>query len=65
MQELESVVEKLEQGELPLQEAIAEWERGMALQRRCNEILADAEQKVEAVVEKHGSVEVQPFDNED
>ena len=65
MQQLETVVEKLEQGDLPLEQALSEWERGMTLQNRCHEILAEAEQKVEAVVEKNGSVEVEPFDQKD
>jgi exodeoxyribonuclease VII small subunit len=47
MRELESVVARLEQPEVPLEEALAAFERGVALTRACRDALEAAEQKVE------------------
>lgn len=44
--ELENLVEDLEQGELPLEKALAEFERGVNLTRQCQTALQNAEQKV-------------------
>lgn len=46
MQELESVVGKLERGEVPLEDSIALYERGAALKARCETKLKEAEEKV-------------------
>jgi len=47
MAELEALIARLEHGDLPLEEALAGFERGVALTRACQEALAKAEQKVE------------------
>ena len=44
--ELESIVSALESGEQPLDEALALFERGQGLTRRCAELLDEAELKV-------------------
>jgi exodeoxyribonuclease VII small subunit len=49
--ELEGIVRKLETGQGRLEEAVADYERGAALRRRCEALLAEAEQKVQAIVE--------------
>lgn len=46
MAELESVVEKLERGDVPLDESIKLYERGAELKKRCESKLAEAEEKV-------------------
>jgi len=50
--ELESVVEKLEHGELPLEEALKQFERGIELARGCQASLKQAEQRVEILLAK-------------
>ncbi len=45
--ELEAVVQQLEGGNLPLEEAITLYERGMSLARRCSEALDAAELRVQ------------------
>lgn len=45
-QELESVVAKLEGGEIPLEDAIELFERGQALSARCSQLLDEAELKL-------------------
>ena len=44
---LEALVEKLEGGDLPLEKALAEFERGVKLTRRCQAALTEAEQRIE------------------
>jgi exodeoxyribonuclease VII small subunit len=46
LEELESIVTKIESGQIGLEESIAEYERGVALVQRCREVLAKAEQRV-------------------
>jgi exodeoxyribonuclease VII small subunit len=49
--ELEQTVAELEAGGLPLEQTIARYERGVALERRCEQLLADAELRVRRLVE--------------
>jgi len=49
--QLEGIVKSLEGGRATLAEAIGEYERGVALRRHCEAKLAEAEAKVQAVVE--------------
>ena len=46
LSELEHLVEDIEKGELPLEKALAEFERGVNLTRQCQTALQNAEQKV-------------------
>jgi exodeoxyribonuclease VII small subunit len=55
MRDLETVVEKLEKGDLPLEEALRYFERGVALTRACQNALKAAEQKVEILLRSGGS----------
>ena len=62
MTELEALVEKLERGDLPLEESLQAFERGIALTRACQTALAEAEQKVELLMKRPGGEpELQPF----
>jgi exodeoxyribonuclease VII small subunit len=54
MTDLEAVVERLEQGDVPLEEALASFEKGVALTRACQQALAVAEQKVELLLQGPG-----------
>ena len=49
IEELESIVNKLEGGKVPLDESVAIYERGEALKRRCEELLRQAEARVEKI----------------
>ena len=60
--ELEKLVERLERGDLPLDEALKIFERGVALTRQCQSCLAAAQQKVEILLKRTGQAELQPFD---
>jgi len=50
MAELETLVARLEKGDLPLEEALKQFERGVALTRACQTALQAAEQKVEILL---------------
>ena len=60
--ELESLVERLERGDVPLDEALRTFERGVALTRHCQACLQAAQQKVEILLKRSGQAEVQPFE---
>jgi exodeoxyribonuclease VII small subunit len=62
LNELESIVSKLERGEATLEESIAIYERGAKLKSHCEGKLKDAQLKVEKIVlDKDGKVETVPF----
>ena len=63
--ELESVVERLEHGELPLEEALRQFERGIELTRACQASLKQAEQKVEILLQKNPDASPEPFATEE
>ena len=48
--ELEGIVQRLEKGELPLEESLAAFERGIALVRSLSQRLAEVEQRVEVLL---------------
>src|SRR5256885_13858117 len=49
IEELESIVGRLEGGKVPLEESVAIYERGEALKRRCEELLRQAEARIERI----------------
>ena len=62
--ELETLVEKMEQGDLSLDESLKQFERGVQLTRSCQQALKDAEQKVQLLLTKNGKETLQPFDDD-
>lgn len=62
---LRTVVERLETGQLGLEEALAVYEEGVALARRGHSLLDAAEKKVEILVSASGGVQTAPFDAKD
>ena len=61
MRDLEELVERLEHGDLPLEESLAAFERGVMLTRACQSALKEAEQKVEILLKKAGEPSVEDF----
>ena len=57
--ELESVVKKLEDGDLPLEQSLALYERGVHLSRFCHARLEEAERRIEILTER-GELKVAP-----
>lgn len=50
LQELEQLVEKMEEGDLSLEESLKHFERGITLTRNCQQALQAAEQKVQILL---------------
>jgi len=61
LKELETIVEKLEEGDIPLEESLKEFEKGVKLSRDCQTALKDAEQKVQILIDG----ELKDFDTEE
>ena len=61
MRDLEDLVARLEQGDLPLEESLAAFERGVMLTRTCQTALKEAEQKVEILLKKAGEPALEDF----
>jgi exodeoxyribonuclease VII small subunit len=49
IEELETIIKRLEEGRVPLEESVAIYERGEALKSRCEELLKAAEARVEKI----------------
>ena len=65
MKRLEEIVQKLEDGELPLEESLKVFEEGIELVRACSSKLEEAEKKVTLLVEEGPDKTVQiPFEHE-
>ena len=62
--ELESLVERMESGELTLEESLKSFEQGIALTRSCQQALSEAEQKVEILTGNDPQGKTEPFDSE-
>jgi exodeoxyribonuclease VII small subunit len=59
--ELEGLVARLERGDLPLDEALKTFERGVELTRLCQGSLKAAQQRVEILLKRNGQPEAEPF----
>ena len=63
LNELETLVNQVEQGDLSLEDALGAFEQGVKLTRECQTILDQAEQKVQVLIEKNGELHSQPFNS--
>lgn len=63
LEQLESLIDELESGDLPLDTAMKKFEEGIKLTRSCQAVLKDAEQRVEILLKSSGGEEsLQDFD---
>lgn len=58
---LESLVERMESGELTLEESLKAFEEGVRLSRDCQQALQQAEQKVRILLEQSTEADPEPF----
>jgi exodeoxyribonuclease VII small subunit len=58
--ELEQIVEKLEEGDVPLEKAIAYYQDGMKLSKLCNDKLKQVQEKMTQIINDQG--ETEPFE---
>jgi exodeoxyribonuclease VII small subunit len=64
LDELEQLVERMEQGNLSLDESLNLFGRGVELTRTCQKALKEAEQKVQVLLEETGGATLSPFHDE-
>ena len=64
LKELEQLVEQMERGDMPLEESLKSFERGVQLTRTCQQALKAAEQKVQILLEENGETTLKPFPDE-
>jgi exodeoxyribonuclease VII small subunit len=60
--QLESLVTRLESGDLPLDEALRSFEQGVRLTRECQSALAAAQQKVQLLLQRGDQVAIEDID---
>jgi len=65
LQQLEKIVGNMESGELGLEESLAQFEKGIKLAKNCQDTLANAELRVEQLIEKNGLQQTIPFEDTD
>ena len=59
---LEGLVNRMEQGDMTLEESLQAFENGIALTRECQARLAAAELRVNKLIENQGVISLEPFD---
>lgn len=62
MSELEALVEKMESGELSLEDSLKHFEQGIKLTRHCQQALKEAEQKVSILLQQDPDAEPEDFE---
>ena len=62
LNELQTLVERLESGDLSLEESLSTFEQGISLTRECQSALQDAEQRVQVLLEQNGTLIEKPLD---
>ena len=62
LEQLESLVTRLEAGDLPLDEALRTFEQGVRLTRECQSALAAAQQKVQLLLQRGDTVAIEDID---
>ncbi len=65
LEELEQLVERMETGELSLEESLAAYERGVGLYRSCHQALEEAELRVRLLSDPQDPASAEPFDDAD
>lgn len=59
--ELEALVARLERGDMPLDDALKTFERGVELTRQCQSSLKTAQQRVDILLKRNGQTDPEPF----
>lgn len=65
LEDLEALVQQLEAPDVPLDQALELFEKGMKLSEDCRRRLAEAESRVEILLQQGGAVAPAPFDPEE
>lgn len=65
LEELETLVEQLESGDLNLDQSLKQFQRGIELTRHCQVVLEKAQQTVEQLIDPDDETSAQPLDTGD
>ena len=65
LQQLEKIVSQMESGDLGLEESLTQFEKGIKLAKACQDTLANAELRVEQLIEKNGLQQTVPLEGMD
>lgn len=61
MKRLEEIAQELEKGDLGLDQSVKKFEEGMALSKKCNEILQEAEKRITILIQEDGEIKEENF----
>lgn len=61
MKRLEEIAQELEKGDLDLDQSVKKFEEGMALSKKCNEILQEAEKRITILIQEDGEIKEENF----
>ncbi len=61
LNELETIVRKMEDGQLSLEQSLESFEQGIKLTRQCQQALTSAEQRVQMLIDKDGEAQTKAF----
>ena len=59
--QLEQLVQRMESGDLSLQDSLQAFEQGVTLTKQCQQALSSAEQRVQILMEQNGQSQAYPF----
>ncbi len=65
VEKLEAIVSKLEQGDVTLEEALADFQEGVALLQLCNKRLLQVEERMKMLLDENGEIKLVPFEKTD
>jgi len=65
LKQLESTVNKLEEGDVPLEKALHMYQEGMQLSSLCNDKLKKVEKQMDVIIEENGEIKPLTVDGED
>lgn len=65
MAEITQLIEKMERGELTLEQSLTDFERGVTLVKHCQKLLTEAEQKVQVLTQQNGQETLTNYGEED
>lgn len=63
--EINTVIEQMEQGELSLEQSLAQFERGITLIKQCQKILQEATQKVQILITNNGQETLESYEKDE
>jgi len=63
LSDLEQLVERMENGDFSLEESLQAFEQGIKLTRECQRMLAQAEQKVQILIQGEDKINLEPFES--